>query len=260
MSSSSERIDSAVSLGANSPAGVMTADYSRQRREQLHVAFRLQSRALTAIEAFREFAPDTERTQGVNVLDLGAAEGATLNVVHAALGAKNSIGIEYSAELIAQAPTLHEGIELVQGDVTEPSPKVEPGSRDLVLALAVLEHLEDPLQLFVQAYRALKPGGLIVATCPSGLWDEISGLFQMHPEEHHEQAFKRRTFEGFAESAGLESVTYRRFMNAPMAFLPYLRIPISPGWSGRVDSWLRALRVFELLFVNQLFVARKPIS
>lgn len=260
MTSSSNRIASAMDLGQTSPNGVMTADYSRQRREQPHVAYRLESRALTAVEAFLEFAPKSVRARGdLSVLDLGAAEGATLNRVHAALGAKDSIGIEYSAELMAAAPALYPGVRLVQGDVTQVCPEVEAESRDLVLALAVLEHLDEPNQLFMEASRTLKPGGLIVATCPSGLWDEISGRLRLHPEEHHEQAFERQTFEDCASAAGLESVAYRRFMNAPMAFLPYLRIPVSPKWAGRADAVLRSLRIFELAFVNQLFVARKPI-
>ena len=80
----------------------------------------------------------------------------------------------------------------------------------------------------------------------------------LHAEEHHEQAFTRRAFERLAVAAGLEPVIYRRFMCAPIAFLPYLRIPVSPAFALRIDAFLRALRVFEFGFVNQLFVARKP--
>jgi SAM-dependent methyltransferase len=240
-----------------SPQGVMTAEYSAQRREQPHVAFRLESRARIAVEAVREFR-DPANAAEISVLDLGAAEGATLEIVHRLLSSRDSIGIEYARDLIESAPALSAGVRLLQGDVTQPHPEVAPASRDLVLALAVLEHLESPADLFVQACRALRPGGLLVATCPSGFWDALSGFFRLHPEEHHETAFTRRTFETCAKSAGLESVAYRRFMNAPLAFLPYLRGPVSPSFALRADSFLRRLRLLDFCFVNQLFIARKP--
>ena len=238
------------------PHGVMGAEYSDQRKRQPQVAFRLASRALEAVEAYRAFR-GASATDDVAILDFGAADGATLQRVHAMLGARDSIGIEYSPELIAQARDLDRGIRVVQGDVTVPHPEVAPASRDLVLALAVLEHLDSPAQVFEQAHRALKPGGLFIATCPSGVWDEISGFFGLHPDEHHEQAFDRSVFDGYARSAGFVSTEYRRFMNAPVGFAPYLGIPVSPGFSRRVDGILRALRVFGFTFVNQLFVARK---
>ncbi|MFK7894630.1 MAG: trans-aconitate 2-methyltransferase [Myxococcota bacterium] len=238
------------------PPGVMTATYGQDRRTQPHLAFRLETRALIAAQVFREF---TSTGSGPpSILDLGAADGATLDRVHRTLGARDSLGIEYAPELIAEARDLPADVRLVQGDVTAVHPQVAESSRDLVLALAILEHLESPVDLFRQAYRALKPGGLIVATCPSGFWDELSGMLRLHPDEHHERAFDRNTFESLAVEGAFEVVTYRRFMCAPVAFLPYLRIPVASASALGIDAALRRLRIFDWTFVNQLFVARKP--
>ncbi|MEM9174824.1 MAG: class I SAM-dependent methyltransferase [Myxococcota bacterium] len=239
------------------PRGVMDARYGAQRRALPHVAFRLRSRALAAVEAIRAFA-DPYALEEMTLLDLGAAEGATLDLVHRALGSRDSIGIEYARDLIARASDLSAGVRLVEGDATRAHPEVAAESRQVVLALAILEHLESPSELFAEAHRALRPGGLLVATAPSGFWDELSGLLRLHPEEHHEDAVTRASFDALAEANGLEPVLYRRFMNAPLAFLPYLRIPVSPRFAARVDAGLNRLRVFEFGFVNQLFVARKP--
>jgi SAM-dependent methyltransferase len=239
---------------AKQPLGVMTADYGVDRRHKPHLIFRLRSRALMAADAFRRFTPDAS---GPSILDLGAAEGATLAEVHRLLSARRSLGIEYAAELIEKAPALPEGCELVQGDVTEPSPRVTEASFDLVLALAVLEHLVEPAKLFVEAHRALKPGGIFVATCPSGTWDHISGLLRLHPDEHHEKEFDRALFETLAGAAQLRPLEYRRFMFAPVAFLPYLRVPVSPRLQRSVDAAIGALRFLNFGFVNQLFVAQK---
>lgn len=241
------------------PPGVMDARYSAQRREQPHVAFRLEVRARAAIEAVRAFA-DAEALEEMTLLDLGAAEGATLDRVHRALGSRDSIGIEYARDLIESASGLSAGLRLVEGDATKAHPSVAPESREVVLALAILEHLESPADLLAEAHRALRPGGLFVATAPSGFWDALSGFFRLHPDEHHETAITRAVFEALAQATGLEPVLYQRFMNAPLAFLPYLRVPVSARFALRVDAGLRRLRLFDFCFVNQLFVARKPLD
>ena len=235
----------------------MDAAYGAQRRTLPYVAFRLRSRALAAVEAIRRFATP-EALEEMTLLDLGAAEGATLDLVHRALGSRDSIGIEYAAELIASAGQLSAGVRLLEGDATKAHPEVAAGSRQVVLALAVLEHLESPSDLFAEAHRALHPGGLFVATAPSGFWDDLSGFLRLHPEEHHESAIDRSAFEALAEAHGLEPLRYERFMNAPLAFLPYLRVPVSARFAASVDAAVRRLRVFDFCFVNQLFVARKP--
>jgi hypothetical protein len=110
----------------------------------------------------------------------------------------------------------------------------------------------------VQACRALRPGGVFVATCPAGLWDNLSGRLKLHQDEFHATEFDRRRFEEVAQAGGLTPLRYQRFMFAPVGFLPYLRIPVPPGLAGACDACVRALRVFDFGFVNQLFVARRP--
>ena len=236
------------------PRGVMGAEYAAGRRQKRHLAFRLRYRALMAARAYRAF---TTHAAPPHVLDFGAAEGATMAETHRLLNARASLGVEYSEELIDSARALPEGCRLMRGDATEPLAEVTPESFDLVTALAVLEHLAEPVRLMKQARRALRPGGLFVASCPSRLWDSISGGLKLHEDEYHEGSFDQRRFEALAREAGLQSLRYQRFMFAPVGFLPYLKIPVSPGFACRFDALVRAMRVFGFMFVNQLFVARR---
>lgn len=237
------------------PRGVMDASYAAGRRAKPHLAFRLRSRALMAATAYRRF---TDRPDPPRVLDFGAAEGATMAEVHRLLGARESLGLEYAESLIAAAGPLPENCRLVRGDVTQPHALVQEGSFDLVTALAVLEHLPEPVRLMQQAARALRSGGIFAASCPAGTWDAISGSLRLHKDEHHEEVFGRGKFVRLAQQAGLLPLQYQRFMFAPLGFLPYLRFPLSPRFAQVLDGVVRAVRVLNFGFVNQLFIARKP--
>ena len=47
-------------------------------------------------------------------------------------------------------------------------------------------------------------------------------------------------------------------MFAPVGFLPYLRIGVSPRVSCAIDSIVSGARLLNFMFVNQCIVLRKP--
>lgn len=234
----------------------MDKGYAHDRLKKPHLAFRFKCRALIAAQMYRAFAPHGLRPR---VLDLGSADGLAMVEVHRLLNARRSIGIEYDPGLIAEA-RLIPGCHLYQGDVTKPHERVEAGSFDLVTALAVLEHVDHPEELARRVYEALAPGGVFVATCPYPVWDQISGAVKLHKDEYHAGHFVRRRFEEVAEAGGLEPLLYQRFMFAPVGFLPYLGIKVPPAMALSVDRALNNLPLMSLGMVNQVFVARKPVS
>jgi 2-polyprenyl-3-methyl-5-hydroxy-6-metoxy-1,4-benzoquinol methylase len=238
----------------------MDATYAADRVTRPHLAFRYQSRALMAARGFRKWGQGqpVPGEPGPRVLDMGAAEGRTMAEVHRLLGACESIGIEFADSLVAAAGALPRGCKLHQGDVTQPHEAAAPGTFDLVTALAVLEHLDDLDAFGRQVSAALRPGGVFVASCPSPMWDKISGSAGLHKDEHHTCAFDRDTFYAFARRAGLEPLEYRRFMFAPVGFLPYAGIRVSARFAAAVDRALGPLPGMGLMMVNQLFVAKKP--
>jgi len=93
------------------------------------------------------------------VLDVGTGAG---NLAH---GLKEQ-GYEVSALDIDPSVCKHPDVEVTRGDIMEGLP-YEDGSFDLVTALEVIEHMEDPFKAVREFHRVLKPGGLLLLTTPN---------------------------------------------------------------------------------------------
>lgn len=61
----------------------------------------------------------------------------------------------------------HPKVTAVEGSIDEVLPGLEPGSLDVVICLAVLEHLWDPEQTLSEYRRLLAPGGVMLVDVPS---------------------------------------------------------------------------------------------
>ena len=104
-------------------------------------------------------------------------------------------------------------------DSEEPPPEVVAGAPyDVVLMLAILEHLPSPDRALSRAAALLAPGGRVLATTPHPLGRLLLeagarlGLLSRHADEEHETLLDRAALERAARSAGLELTLYARFL------------------------------------------------
>lgn len=91
-------------------------------------------------------------------------------------------------------------------------------SFDTIVALAVIEHLPEPVEFLESMKRHLDNAGRIVISTPAPSLDWIHGLgarmgvFASESHEEHQSLMNRRGLIRTAEAAGLRLVKYQRFL------------------------------------------------
>jgi|GEM_PF-690967 SAM-dependent methyltransferase len=236
------------------PSGVMDQGYIDERSRKPQLIFRYKLRALMVHGAAERFL---KQTRELKLLDLGAAEGRTALEIDRLLPGGMIHGVEYATNIIAKNVSFPPNVKIFQGDVTALASDLEEGSYDIVSALALLEHLSNPVAAISEAHRMLRPGGIFVATCPNPFWDDVADKLGLLKGEHHECEMDRRSMIASVEQGGFEFVSFEPFMCAATGLLPYFRLGLEPSTAMKFDGLLRSLRVFNWSFVNQCVVGRK---
>lgn len=142
------------------------------------------------------------------ILDLGCGTGGVL----AHLGELgNALGVDPSPEA---AGYCHErGLSVALGSGMDlPFPDE---TFDAVLALDVIEHVEDDVALLREARRVLRPGGVVVLTVPALPW-----LWSSHDDvNHHFRRYMRGSLERSVRAARLAPLktTYYNALLLPLA-------------------------------------------
>lgn len=206
------------------------------------------------------------------ILDIGCGTG--FNIEHLrSLGLTRVVGLDFSSDALAFCRSRNL-TGLVQGDAT--SAPFRDGSFDMILALDLIEHVEDDVTAMRGLARLLAPGGVLVIFTPAFqfLWghqDEVS---------HHFRRYTAPELRSKIENAGLrvDKLTYANTFLMPVVWagrlVHKLRGPSSapgmtensmhPDWSnGLLQSIFTAerplLRFMNLPFgVSLLTLATKP--
>ncbi len=139
----------------------------------------------------------TEEPRAGRVLDVGCGTGLMLD----RLKQHDPLGVDFSRLAISFCQ--QRGLQkLVQADVVDLPYQDE--SLDLVLALDLMEHIENDQQLAREFCRVLRKGGYLMATVPAhqSLWSDHDIAL------HHFRRYSKAGFRELLEKSGFEPIKY----------------------------------------------------
>lgn len=146
------------------------------------------------------------------VLDVGCGVGA----MTAFVPPERYLGVDLDPESVEDARRRHPRHAFMTVSEFEANPTAEPF--DVIVALAVIEHIDAPAQWLDRYARRLKPSGCFVLTTPHPMFDWVHetgakfGIFSREAADEHEELIDRRRMAQIAQDANLTMATYRRFL------------------------------------------------
>jgi SAM-dependent methyltransferase len=170
---------------------------------------------------FDWLAPMAAGYTAPRILDIGCGTGMNLQVLRD-LGCRRTVGLDIAPEALAYCQGRHVG-PLVQADGARLP--FAPSSFDIVMALDLIEHVEDDVSALLEIARLLRPGGRLLIFTPAYqfLWshqDEVS---------HHFRRYTATLLRDRLVQAGfrVEKLTYANTLLFPLV------------WFGRLSLRLR---------------------
>jgi SAM-dependent methyltransferase len=121
----------------------------------------------------------------------------------------------------------------------------QDGSFDLISAAAVIEHLSKPHEFLRECRRVLKPGGLLILTCPAPFFDWVATKIGYLKDAGHVARYSLRGLKEICAGHGLETVVARKFMVSPFGF---------PG--ALLVEWSLSRMGLDFFMLNQVIGVR----
>ena len=165
--------------GSRRHIGRVAAPFKDLRSTMTKLAERLQERFFGAAEhPYRTFEREVERLLRPEhtLLDAGCGRRAPVLEKYRT-AAHRLIGVD----LVAFDPAV-KGIELYRTDLA--TLPIEDGCVDIVMSRSVMEHIEDPLRVYGEINRVLKPGGHFVFLT-ANFWDYAALIASVIPNRFH---------------------------------------------------------------------------
>lgn len=104
------------------------------------------------------------------------------------------------------------GLDKIIGDDFSDIKKFPDNYFDYVTMLAVIEHLENPVEICREVARILVPGGKFIFTTPKRSTESILKFYVKDIKQQHKHYFDFDKVESLAEKSNLTVVAYKTFI------------------------------------------------
>ncbi len=220
---------------------------------------------------------------GARVVDLGCGPGDLTAFLHAHLGAAETLGLDSSATMLAEAVRhVAPGLRFQAADIAAFAPAVP---YDVVFSNAALQWLPEPEAIFQRLLSAVAPGGQIAVQVPSNQTSashwvarEVGAAFVPQPAHIPDVLPTQRYAELLARAGFLDvhvrQQVYVHWLKEPEAVVEWVRGTLLTAWEsvlspddfGRFLTAYRARllqvipdeRPFFFPFKRTLMWARRP--
>jgi ubiquinone/menaquinone biosynthesis C-methylase UbiE len=221
-------------------SGTLDKKYHLGRSTKKSLVYRLNRRTQEVTQSIKRYFPGMPS----RIVDAGAADGLMLSKIKKIFPSSLCIGIELSWELVE---TNTDGdITLFQGDVNYLP--LTNNAADIIVATAVIEHLQNPQKFLEETMRILKSHGLLILTSPDPFWEKIATMIGHLSYEQHYNVMNLRELAALFQKTGYTILEQKKFMLSPVG-MP-LELPI--------ENILKTIGL-NFLFANQLIVGEKTI-
>ena len=187
---------------------------------------------------------------GCRILEVGAGTGANLDTLRAFGGVTALEPDAFACDYISR----HFDVETVQATLPEGAAGL--GCYDLIVALDVLEHIDDGLGALRSIHGMLKEQGTVIVTVPA-----FRFLWSAHDEKlHHRRRYRSSELASRMEAAGFRMV-HRSYFNfllfpavLPVRLLDRLCRGVGRAGSGNLHPLLN--RLLAGVFGLEVFLSR----
>jgi SAM-dependent methyltransferase len=164
------------------------------RREKIHKPW------LQRVLAFCE----RYRVPRRRLIEVGPGFGTFCSVAIEARAFEDVVAIEPTPELAAACRERH--VPVIEKRVEDVGPGVAPA--DVLVSFEVIEHLFEPRRFLEQAGRLVRPGGLLVLSCPNGEGFDIAmlGPASQAVDAEHVNLFNPASLRRLVDACGFETL------------------------------------------------------
>ena len=222
--------------------GVLGIGYAKERKTNRALKYRLWRRTNEVRKAINKYLNYKPR----NIIDLGTADGEMLYDLSISFPDTEFLGVEYSRDLVEIAHQKNlSNVKIIEGDVNEVHKLVEV-KFDVVIATAIIEHVDNPEVFMKRVYDLLKTDGILILTTPDPIWEHIATFVGHLQDEQHNEVPNLKRLRQLSEVSNLKVELLQKFMISPIGII----------FEDQIEGILRSLGL-SFMLANQLLVSKK---